>query len=482
MAQIYKERRLIMKKQLLCVLVAGLLFSPIRIQAEETIEQGYTTMIEGKDWGPAITKLVIPTIKSNEQFKVTAHKTAIASTGEEINEDGSVDVLSVYRCNEEGEKDSQGDHTALELSIHPDASLTNPFYFDIEAFSNSWADISFVIENDQGDTWTKELTRKKLVADEFKKGNHTYTDEEFGDITLQYAEYAPKQDNKKNPLIIWLHGMGEGGTDPDIVLLGNKVTNLAKDPIQSYYDGAYVFAPQSPTFWLDNGTGTMSEDGNSMYTRALMDTIDAYVKDNDDIDPERIYIGGCSNGGFMTMRMLMSYPEYFAAAYPICDAMYDAFITDTDIQRIKHIPIWFTHASSDALAMVADTSIPTYERLIEAGASDTHFTLYDAVIDKTGMYQDQEGAPYMYNAHYSWIYTLNNDPKLDFEGEPVMINDKPVTIFEWMAQQKKQPMSYVEPGFIEQYGVLIGAMVLVLLVVGATTIGKKKEEHSYENI
>lgn len=167
----------------------------------------------------------------------------------------------------------------------------------------------------------------------FDKGDHTYTDEEFGDITLQYANYSPKQDDKKNPLIIWLHGMGEGGEDPDLVLLGNKVTNLAKDPIQSYFEGAYVLAPQSPTFWLDNGTGSMTEDGNSMYTRALMDTIDTYVKNNDDIDTERIYIGGCSNGGFMTMRMIMSYPEYFAAAYPICDAMYDAFITDEDIQK-----------------------------------------------------------------------------------------------------------------------------------------------------
>lgn len=270
--------------------------------------------------------------------------------------------------------------------------------------------------------------------------------------------------------------MGEGGEDPDLVLLGNKVTNLAKDPIQSYFEGAYVLAPQSPTFWLDNGTGSMTEDGNSMYTRALMDTIDTYVKNNDDIDTERIYIGGCSNGGFMTMRMIMSYPEYFAAAYPICDAMYDAFITDEDIQKIKHIPMWFTHASSDALAMVADTSIPTYERLIEAGAPNVHFSLYDAVIDKSNQYKDAEGAPYMYNAHYSWIYTLNNDPKLDYEGEPVMIDNKPVTIFEWLSKQTKQKTDYVEPDFFDNYGILIGAFAVVAVIVGCTMIRGKKEK------
>lgn len=35
----------------------------------------------------------------------------------------------------------------------------------------------------------------------------------------------------------------------------------------------------------------------------------------DQIDADRIYIGGCSNGGFMTMRMIVDYPKYFAAAY-----------------------------------------------------------------------------------------------------------------------------------------------------------------------
>lgn len=35
--------------------------------------------------------------------------------------------------------------------------------------------------------------------------------------------------------IFWIHGQGEGGTDVDIAILGNKVTSLAKDPIQSYF-------------------------------------------------------------------------------------------------------------------------------------------------------------------------------------------------------------------------------------------------------
>ena len=57
------------------------------------------------------------------------------------------------------------------------------------------------------------------------------------ELTLQYAAYEPEslKNGKKNPLIIWLHGQGEGGTDTDITLLGNEVVALAKDDIQSHF-------------------------------------------------------------------------------------------------------------------------------------------------------------------------------------------------------------------------------------------------------
>ena len=49
--------------------------------------------------------------------------------------------------------------------------------------------------------------------------------------------------------------------------------------------------------------------------------IDEFIDLHPDIDRDRVYIGGCSNGGFMTMRMLLSYPDFFAAAYPVCEAL-----------------------------------------------------------------------------------------------------------------------------------------------------------------
>ena len=54
----------------------------------------------------------------------------------------------------------------------------------------------------------------------------------------------------KKPLIIWLHGQGEGGTDPDIDILGTETSALAKEEIQKYFIGWMSECPsEAPTTW-----------------------------------------------------------------------------------------------------------------------------------------------------------------------------------------------------------------------------------------
>jgi predicted peptidase len=73
---------------------------------------------------------------------------------------------------------------------------------------------------------------------------------------MSYAYFSPKEKQDKYPLIIWLHGGGEGGTDPTVPLLANRAANYASDEIQQYFGGAYVLVPQSPTRWMDSGEGS----------------------------------------------------------------------------------------------------------------------------------------------------------------------------------------------------------------------------------
>ena len=194
-------------------------------------------------------------------------------------------------------------------------------------------------------------------ADYFNKGTFTgkYTGKP-GDVTLTWASYEPwslKGDGVANPLIIWLHGGGEGGVDVSITLLGNEVVSLIRPEIQSHFTteggegGAYVLSVQCPTMWMGTSKGFGHGDYPSLYADVLKSCIDEYVDQHPDVDRNRIYVGGCSNGGFMTMHMLIRNPRYFAAAYPTCEAYTDEYISDNEIKALAEENIWFVQSYDD---------------------------------------------------------------------------------------------------------------------------------------
>lgn len=296
----------------------------------------------------------------------------------------------------------------------------------------------------------------------------TYTKD---DKTLQYAAYETaemKADKGKNPLIIWLHGAGEGGTDVDIALLGNDVTNLTEEKIQSHFvndnqKGAYVLAVQTPTMWMNagvkgnDGKYQYTTDGTSIYLETLMETIKNYAeKENTDVDLNRIYIGGCSNGGYMTMNMMINYGDYFAAAYPICEAYSDSWITDAQLEKLATRNIWFTHSANDTTVKPSGYTNATYIRMLKAGATSTYFSYFESVLgtdDPTA--KNWFGGGGNYTGHYSWIYTLqdkctrvqptNATAATELKGSNangggtwnVQVNGKTETLWGWMAAQVK---------------------------------------------
>ncbi|MFQ7171826.1 MAG: hypothetical protein ACLRQF_06825 [Thomasclavelia ramosa] len=145
--------------------------------------------------------------------------------------------------------------------------------------------------------------------------------------TYSYADYAPAKDDKKNALVIWLHGAGEGGSDPYIDILGNEVTSLVSKEFQSLFEGAYVITPQSPTMWMDDGTGNYQNgDKGSVYADSLFEMIDAYVKANDDID-QKCILWRCSNGGYMTMEMVLKH-QHICSSFPNLRSIPNRYITD----------------------------------------------------------------------------------------------------------------------------------------------------------
>ena len=287
-------------------------------------------------------------------------------------------------------------------------------------------------------------------ADFFNKGTFTgKATGKVGDITLTYASYEPwslKGDGKANPLIIWLHGGGEGGIDVSITLLGNEVVSLIRPQIQSHFtteggaDGAYVLSVQCPTMWMDSVTGAMSRgDYPSLYADVLKSCIDDFVRQHPDVDRSRIYLGGCSNGGYMTVHMLIRYPKYFAAAYPTCEAYMNQYISDNEINVLAEENIWIVQSYDDTTVDPKTHCIPMFQRLMKAGAKNVWMSMFENVqgIDNPG--QKLLG-------HFSWCYLFNDavtmsqeqsdgDVKPSNDGGGSVAPQGHANIFEWMNAQ-----------------------------------------------
>jgi len=400
----------------------------------------YTLVVEGFDWGPAVNKVILglDTPMASVDFKdftVAVERSSDCATIPDGQKSGSRSVVFAYISDNQGHRIKEGTHITLVLAVAPNLAIGSPIQYSQggKCRGNTWINYQVSVTNTKtNQVWNKEKARIRPLIDEFDlSGKYEY---EAGKM-MSYAAFTPKNKSNKTPLIIWLHGGGEGGTDPTIPLIGNKAFNYASADLQGYFGAAYVLVPQCPGAWMHNKEGVMQPgSGEDVYNVGLMALIKDFVLKHPDIDPKRIYIGGCSNGGYMALKLILKAPNYFAAGYISALAYQSQYISDAQINSIKHVPMWFIHSKEDATTKPELTVVPVYERLKKLGAKSVHFSFYDHVVDLSGFFG---GENYHYNGHWSWIYSHINHAKLDYDGRPVRLNGRPTTIMEWMAAQSK---------------------------------------------
>ncbi|MDU5950308.1 MAG: PHB depolymerase family esterase, partial [Paenibacillus macerans] len=148
-------------------------------------------------------------------------------------------------------------------------------------------------------------TLKTRTVDDFVAGEYTGTNGEKLSYRLKLSASAAPQ-----PLVVWLHGGGEVGTDNLKQLTENKG---AVAWIESGYDTS-VLAVQFPKNYgwkiYDN-----AEELSRMrdYFEVQAELIGELV-DSGKVDPNRIYVAGVSSGGGGALRFLMQYPGLFAGS------------------------------------------------------------------------------------------------------------------------------------------------------------------------
>ena len=389
-------------------------------------------VVEGYEWGPAVPKIIVEFSDAVSGFDKDTF--LVKTRGSDRV------VLDVYNSDVNGIREaSSTNYVSFEFTVkNGEASPFNYVHF------NTWADQyefnlalaknkAFNIGETEFDnanpfTFQMDLAGKRIVPETAQWKKDSFSN---GEYTLKRGSFTPKgaeADGARNPLIIWLHGAGEGGNDIDIVLLGNEVVALSRDEIQKYFTtdevkGAYVLVLQTPTMWMDRGDGQYNNNSpagqkqESCYDAVLFAAIQDYVKSNPDIDTNRIYIGGCSNGGYMTMNLIFEHGDFFTAFYPICEAYMNNHISDEMIEQVKDYNIWFIASEDDTTVDPLFTSVPTFYRFLKAGSKNVHYTLYDHVRGT-----DDPKATYI--GHFSWIYAFNDQVDKEFDNDKV-IEDLP---------------------------------------------------------
>jgi len=155
--------------------------------------------------------------------------------------------------------------------------------------------------------------------------------------------------NKRYPLVLFLHGAGERGSDNEqqIIHIKELFLNLKN---QNKFQ-AFVIAPQCPSGkrWVEVNWSAKSHTIPNEASWAIKNTIVLFeeIIEKFPIDTNRIYITGVSMGGYGTWDMISRYPEKFAAAIPICGGG-DESIAD----RLKNMPIWAFHGDNDKVVPV----------------------------------------------------------------------------------------------------------------------------------
>ena len=171
-------------------------------------------------------------------------------------------------------------------------------------------------------------------------------------IQLPEGYEASGAADRRWPLLVFLHGAGERGSNLDLV----KKHGPPKLIAEGRRFPAIVLSPQCP------------EDGwwTNEPVMELIDHAEATYR----VDADRIYLTGLSMGGYGTWHFASFAPKRFAAIVPVCGGGVPYLM-----RFVGKLPVWVFHGQLDSAVPIAESELQV-EALRNAGDPEVHFTVY----------------------------------------------------------------------------------------------------------
>jgi predicted peptidase len=198
-------------------------------------------------------------------------------------------------------------------------------------------------------------------------------------VKYEYLLFLPKgydQGKQSWPLMLFLHGAGDAGTNM------NRVKILGPPKIvETKPDFPFILiSPQSPV-----------RSWNLDALNALLDDVIQRYR----VDKDRVYLTGASMGGSATWAFACAHPEKFAAIAPVCGSGNPA-----EASKVASLPIWVFHGAKDPVVKIERARAMV--DAVQAAGGNVKFTVYPEA------------------GHDAWTQAYN-DPEL----------------YHWLLQQKR---------------------------------------------
>jgi predicted peptidase len=185
-----------------------------------------------------------------------------------------------------------------------------------------------------------------------------------GSAEVNYLLFLPKgydaKAEKRWPMILFLHGAGERGSDVWKVATHGPPKNVTAHPDFPFI----VVSPQCAEHRIWSGDVLL----------ALLDDITAKYA----VDTNRIYLTGLSMGGYGTWDLGLTYPEKFAAIVPICGGGQVISVLLSSGAKgwaLKTLGVWAFHGGKDPVVPLAESQ-RMVDALKKAGVPDVKLTVY----------------------------------------------------------------------------------------------------------
>jgi predicted peptidase len=196
--------------------------------------------------------------------------------------------------------------------------------------------------------------------------------------SIPYRLFVPKNYDaaKKYPLILFLHGAGERGSDNEAQLVHAEVLGLVSDATAARQP-CFLVAPQCPAGarWVEVPWSQKKPHHTpaqpSVPMRLTLELLDSLEKEFS-IDPARRYVTGLSMGGYGSFDACLRRPGYFAAAVPICGGA-----DDSRAKELVGTSFWIFHGGNDSVVPVGRSR--SIYHLLKAAGANAKYTEYPGV-------------------------------------------------------------------------------------------------------